>query len=69
MRRLLTPCLFEGLPLGLLALPEGLWVPGFLMSLLAGGGDVGKEALGDTTLIFRSLFCAEHPGPFLSGSL
>ena len=64
MRCLLSLGLFEELPLGPLALPQGLWVPGLLMSVLARGRDLEKEPLWEVTPLFPgACLCSEHSWP------
>lgn len=63
-RRMLWPCLFEELPLGPLALPRGLRVPGLLMSTLAKGRDLEKESFWEVTPLFPGAWlCSEHSWP------
>lgn len=63
-RCILPPCLFEELPLGPMALPQGLRAPGLLMSILAKGRDLEKESFWEVTPLFPGAWlCSEHSWP------
>lgn len=61
---MLRPGLFEELPLGPVALPQGLRVPGLLTSILAKGRDLEKESFREVTPLFPGAWlCSEHSWP------